>query len=588
MRATAAITALAAFVALFPRPLFAAPPSATFGPRRTYPISSSAIAVGVAGGDISGDGIADLVSASINSEAQNTLNLFLGRGDGSFAVQTPVAPPDLQITLSGGVLAMNALAVAALAPDDALADVIIAGEGLAGFSGMPVLRVYEGRELKLHGAFPANSVCNELADPPQPCSFDSLVIADFSGDGLLDLVAGDSGTGFLAFYRRQSGSLLKQSPLLGTGSTPTTPAGALPTALAAGDFDGDGARDLAVALQGENAIALHRNNGSASGMPFEPALLLATAADPFTLVAADLDRDGRLDLAALNADGRVAIHRNTGISPGGFAFAAPMFYPFVTAPPLFTPGVGPAMAAGDFNRDEITDLAVLDAPDDTNGAIAVRLGNGDATFASASIASALDQMPSALSASDLNGDGYTDLAAVDLGDETGTSLSVVLSNGVAPPFTPTATPTATPTFTRTRTPTITPTSTRTATATRTPTRTATLTATATPTRTPTATRTSTATRTPTNTRTPTRTGTPTKTGTPTRTGTPTATATPSPTPRLPRGDADCDATVTSADLAALFERLFDPAPPCDGADANDDGRINAADVPDLLRRLFHL
>jgi len=176
---------------------------------------------------------------------------------------------------------------------------------------------------------------------------------------------------------------------------------------------------------------------------------------------------------------------------------------------------------------------------------------------------------------------------------------------------PTATPTPTPSETSTNTPTITstktPTATVTDTATETPTgtRTATPTDTATPTRTPTPTDTATQTRTntatptltPTGTATATPTDTPTDTpsptptvadtSTPTPTVTPTETLTPSvtPTPALP-GDANCDGSVTAADVSALVQIISSGGGNRCGADVNHDGVVNGEDITLTTDKIF--
>ncbi len=55
----------------------------------------------------------------------------------------------------------------------------------------------------------------------------------------------------------------------------------------------------------------------------------------------------------------------------------------------------------------------------------------------------------------------------------------------------------------------------------------------------------------------------------------------------PLGDADCDGSLTAADLIALV-RLIDmqAPPPCPSADANCDGTLNQDDLTALIGTLF--
>lgn len=87
---------------------------------------------------------------------------------------------------------------------------------------------------------------------------------------------------------------------------------------------------------------------------------------------------------------------------------------------------------------------------------------------------------------------------------------------------------------------------------------------------------------PTRTRTPTRTKPPGTAATPTPTSTPAGTATVTPTPAGP-GDANCDGHIDVADVNALIDRLFEPG--CAAADVNQDGHVSASDLVQLFKLL---
>lgn len=75
--------------------------------------------------------------------------------------------------------------------------------------------------------------------------------------------------------------------------------------------------------------------------------------------------------------------------------------------------------------------------------------------------------------------------------------------------------------------------------------------------------------------------------TPAVTEVPTASATQTPIPGAP-GDANCDGSVTAADLPALLPLLASPGMPlsCSGADANGDGTLDANDVDATIDAMF--
>ncbi len=86
---------------------------------------------------------------------------------------------------------------------------------------------------------------------------------------------------------------------------------------------------------------------------------------------------------------------------------------------------------------------------------------------------------------------------------------------------------------------------------------------------------------------------PTATGSPLVAGTFTPTLTPTPIPPtatpiviLERADANCDLSLTAADLPALLSTVGDQQGPCGSSDINDDGTVDALDVDLLIQLMF--
>ena len=73
--------------------------------------------------------------------------------------------------------------------------------------------------------------------------------------------------------------------------------GSGPDALVAGDFNGDGRTDLAVANDGSNDVSVLLGNGDGT---FQPQVTYAVGTGPAALVAGDFTGDGRTDLAVAN------------------------------------------------------------------------------------------------------------------------------------------------------------------------------------------------------------------------------------------------------------------------------------------------
>ena len=124
----------------------------------------------------------------------------------------------------------------------------------------------------------------------------AMVAGDFSGNGHLDLaLAGPSSQDFVG----------EVQILINNGEGSFSPGqqyqvGLTPNAIVAGDFNGDGVLDLAIADSGSNQVSILLGNG---GGTFQPGIQYATDSYPDALAAGDFNGDGKLDLVAANQGG---------------------------------------------------------------------------------------------------------------------------------------------------------------------------------------------------------------------------------------------------------------------------------------------
>ncbi len=329
------------------------------GPVNSYPTGLGPIAI--VSGDLNGDGNPDLAVAN---GAGNTVSVFLGRPDGTFAnkVDLPVAFGPNRVTVGdlNGDHKIDLIVSAATSEPGGGAVSVLLGNGDGTFQ--PYVQYITGN------------------DPI------SIVAADFNGDGYPDV----------AFT---NGDVARVSILLGKGDGrfPTATkisTGSLPIAIAGADVNGDGRSDLIVANSGDNTISVFLNNGGI----FALAHTYSVGREPKGIAVADFNGDHKPDLIVTNSgDNTISILLGNG--DGSFAFAH-----------TYSVGVAPyGVAVSDLNGDRMPDVVVANTGDDT---ISVLLGNGDGTL-QPQTTYLVGAGPSSVAIADFNGDGMPDLAVSD-------------------------------------------------------------------------------------------------------------------------------------------------------------------------------
>jgi hypothetical protein len=182
------------------------------------------------------------------------------------------------------------------------------------------------------------------------------------------------------------------------------------SALITGDFNGDGKQDFIAAGEsfGVPGFDVYLGNGNGT---FNSGTLIPTADTKITaLGAGDFTGSGALDLAVVGSDGSVDIFLQDGLgdfSPGASANA----------------GKSPsAIVVGDFNGDGKADLAIANSGDNN---VTVLLGDGNGNF-TPNASPATGVKPASIALGDFNGDGIVDLAVANSGANT---VTVLLGKG---------------------------------------------------------------------------------------------------------------------------------------------------------------
>ena len=247
----------------------------------------------------------------------------------------------------------------------------------------------------------------------------AVATGDFNGDGKLDLVVVDSGTNTAEILLNNgSGTFTVSSSysLTYTGYY----GDAVPYAVTVGDFNGDGKLDFAVAnfdqVYGSGTIEVFLGNGTGTftfGAEYQ-GTGRGTGFDPISIVAADFNGDGKLDLAVANYyQGLVDVPHGQRQRHVFHHSRHVQFRRYRSA----------RLVVADFNADGHPDLAVANYGSSTVG---VLLNSGTGTFASAVTYSTGGSNPRSLAVGDLNGDGKPDLVAANY---TSGTIGVLLNKG---------------------------------------------------------------------------------------------------------------------------------------------------------------
>ena len=268
-----------------------------------------------------------------------------------------------------------------------------------------------------------------------------VTLADLDKDGKLDIAVGTNGTNpsqLLILHNNTlpgtitAGSFTMTTFTGGTVDVDGTTGGIAATAaaLVAQDFDGDGNTDIAMVNElgvFPGSLSVFRNTSSTPGtISFDAAISLATGGYPGDLQSADLNNDGASDMVVTNAfDNTLTIFKNTSTS-GSISFSS-------TTMDLLAGGGESGIALTDLDADGKIDMCISnDAPGVVSLSVYRNMttNGGDISFVSnaSSLTLATGGSATALTAADLDNDGYPDIISGNSGpngDGTTNSISII-------------------------------------------------------------------------------------------------------------------------------------------------------------------
>lgn len=234
-----------------------------------------------------------------------------------------------------------------------------------------------------------------------------VVMADFNGDGHLDIATANSNSGNVSILINNGRGNYLQPSSLPTPLPNVYAAGSVPVAITSGDFNGDGNADLAVVNRNSNNVSILLGNGDGS---FGAATNVAVGTAPTALVVADFNGDLISDLAVTNStDNNVSILQ--GVGNGTF-----------TSLGTVAVGTNPSsITAAKMDANNFVDLVVTNRG--SNNVSVVR-GLGDGTFLAA-LNFATGTAPVSVATGDFDANGTVDVVVAN-----NTSSTVSLLRGV--------------------------------------------------------------------------------------------------------------------------------------------------------------
>ncbi|MGL1885508.1 MAG: FG-GAP-like repeat-containing protein [Reichenbachiella sp.] len=173
-------------------------------------------------------------------------------------------------------------------------------------------------------------------------------IADFNGDGKVDIAVANNGSSVISVFENQS-----QPGLITYSSQKEFETNGIAWSLSAGDLDQDGRPDLAISNYSSGTISILKNESEINEtIDFAAKSNYSTGGFPTSMEIADLDGDGWPDLIVANVSSKFSVFKNISDGTEDISFGIKQDY--------LTVSESYFVSIGDLNTDGAPDLVIVD------------------------------------------------------------------------------------------------------------------------------------------------------------------------------------------------------------------------------------
>jgi FG-GAP-like repeat len=357
-------------------------PNGAFASPVNYSTGSSPFTVIAA--DLRGIGKIDVVTVNMPNgiDQPGIVSVLLGNGDGTLQTHVDYSVGDFPTGIVTGDFNHDGKTDLAIANRGDATISILYGNGDGTFQQQVLVAV---------GSEPA-----------------SIATGDFNGDGKLDLIASCVGSGVVTVLLNDGGGTYTRVDSV------TNLISNDRSLVITGKFDASGKLDAVISSKVFSQLYLLEGNGDGSFKP-PTSLVSHGAGEVYTLVTADINQDGKTDLA-YGAVGPTTFSVLLGNGTGGFA--KPISSPIAATE---------SIALADVNGDGFLDLIT---PREGLNSVALILGNGKGSFGLPNTSNLFGTVygPNSTVVADFNGDGKPDLAVAETNFPNG-QVAVSLGKG---------------------------------------------------------------------------------------------------------------------------------------------------------------